>query len=100
MFPKFRTRFMKVWRPSTAILYSGEASGVFSARWHALALSKVHMHGQCLHTHTRICSRKKPHRFGFLFLFGLWFLHQGFSHDSYDLEDYSRHTQTQSFKHQ
>ena len=31
--------------------------------------------------------------------FGLWFLHQGFSRDSYDLEDYSRHTQTQIFKH-
>ena len=45
MFPKFRTHFMKVWRPPMAILYKGEANGVFSAWRHALAGSKVHTHG-------------------------------------------------------
>jgi len=75
-----------------AILYLKEVVRVFDPRHECV--------GSILGTKVRVCTCKKEGRFEFLFLFGLRFLHQGFSHDSYDLGDYSRHIHAQISKHQ
>ena len=70
VFSVFRTHFVRVWRPLTAIFYLRDMAWVSSLR-HTYTGSRVCTHGQSLRTWVCICTHKEEGRFEFLFLFGV-----------------------------
>ena len=99
VFSGFRTCFVRVWMPPMAILCLRKATRVF---WPMTCMRKV----------KHVCAWSKPMYTCTCIWAQSWRLNQipcpiwimvpppKFLHDCYDLEDYSRHTQAQIFKHE
>ena len=85
---EFKTHLVKVWRSPTAILYLNRAARVFlNHSTRVQGQSYVRMVKTYARKHAHACTRRKaePKFFSYLGC-------DSFTHDSYNLGDYSRHT--------